>query len=64
MSTIVNEPVPHRGTITAKTDTDVTIQIHGRLGVMTLPIRLILSDKPLELGQSVFFMLSLIEVQN
>lgn len=64
MTAIINEAVQYKGTIKARTDTGVTIQLSGRLGVMTLPWRMILSDNPAEVGQTVYFMLSLIEVQN
>ena len=64
MTRINNEAVPYKGTVTARTDTGVTIQISGRLGVMTLPWRMIMSENPVEVGQTVYFSISLIEVRN
>ena len=59
---LVNEAVPYAGKVTAKTDTGITVQIDGRLGVMTVPWRMVLSDNPVKVGDKVCFSISLLEV--
>ncbi|MDR2892467.1 MAG: hypothetical protein LBV80_05215 [Deltaproteobacteria bacterium] len=61
---INNEAVPYKGTVTAMTDTGITVQISGRLGILTIPWRMVLSNNKVEVGQTVYFSLSLLEVMN
>ena len=64
MSFIRNEAVPYKGTVKSTTDTGITVQINGRLGLLEVPWRMVLSENKVEVGQTVFFTLSLLEVQN
>ncbi|WFR59776.1 CBO2463/CBO2479 domain-containing protein [Anaerocolumna sp. AGMB13025] len=44
-------------------DTAVKVSIQGRLGVITVPLRWIISDKALEVGQEVEFYFSYMQVR-
>ncbi len=57
-----NTAVPYLGTIKETNDTGVVIQIQGRLGVMSLPWRQVLSDGIPKVGDRVKFTMSLIEM--
>lgn len=61
---IENEAVPYLGTIKEINDTGVVIQIQGRLGVISLPWRQVLSDNTPKEGDRVKFKMSLIEMCN
>ena len=52
----------HEGVIVEVTGGSVTIDINGRLGQMKLPLRMVINDHPLEVGQMVRFMMSYPEV--
>jgi hypothetical protein len=51
-------PVLTRGTITAVNDTAVTVNVSGRLGVISVPLRWVFTDSRLEIGQTVEFYFS------
>lgn len=59
---INNEAVPYLGTIKEINDTGVVIQIQGRLGVISLPWRQVISDETPKVGDHVKFRMSLIEM--
>ncbi len=52
-----------RAKITEINDTAVKVSIRGRLGVITVPLRWILTDKTLEAGQEVEFYFSYMNVR-
>ncbi|AGH41668.1 CBO2463/CBO2479 domain-containing protein [Bifidobacterium thermophilum] len=56
------QPVKLKGTIKEITEVGVRIGVKGRMGVLSLPLRLIYTDKPLELGQECEFYLSYVNV--
>jgi hypothetical protein len=56
------EPRLTRGIITALSDTAVTVSVVGRLGVITVPLRWVFTDKPLEAGQELEFYFSYMNV--
>lgn len=56
------QPQLLHGTIKEITDVGARIGIDGRMGVLSLPLRCIFCDKPLELGQKVEFYLSYVKV--
>lgn len=51
-------PVLTRGTIVAVNDTAVRVEIAGRLGVVTVPLRWLISDSAPAPGQAVEFYFS------
>jgi len=59
-----NQAVPYTGVIKEINDTGVTIQITGRLGVMKLPWRQLISNERPKVGDEVKFTMSLIELKN
>jgi len=59
-----NAAKPYSGTITEVNDTEVTIRITGRLGIMKLPLRAVLGMNEPKVGDRVRFLLSLIEIIN
>jgi len=52
----------YEGILVEVTGGSVTIDIKGRLGQLKLPLRMIISDQPLEVGQIVGFLMSYPEV--
>ncbi len=56
------EPLLLRGEIKEITEVGVRIGIHGRMGVLSLPLRCVFTDKELEVGQEVEFYLSYVNV--
>lgn len=56
------EPRLLRGVIKEITEVGVRVGINGRMGVLSLPLRCIFTDKPLEVGQEVEFYLSYVNV--
>ncbi|MFK3575985.1 hypothetical protein OCH74_03770 [Bifidobacterium thermacidophilum] len=56
------QPIKLKGTIKEITEVGVRIGVKGRMGVLSLPLRLIYTDKPLELGQECEFYLSYVNV--
>ncbi|MCL2855432.1 MAG: hypothetical protein FWE21_07425 [Defluviitaleaceae bacterium] len=52
----------YEGVITEVTGGSVTIEINGRLGQLKLPLRMIINNQPLEVGQAVRFQLTYPEV--
>ena len=52
------KPLLLRGKIKEITEVGVRIGINGRMGVLSLPLRCVFSDKNLEIGQEVEFYLS------
>lgn len=50
------------GIIVKVTDGGVTIDLKGRMGELKIPLRMLVTDYPLECGQEVGFMLSYPEV--
>lgn len=56
------EPRLLRGVIKEVTELGVRVGVNGRMGVLSLPLRCVFTDKPLEVGQEVEFYLSYINV--
>ena len=56
------EPRLLRGVIKEVTEVGVRIGVNGRMGVLSLPLRCVFSDKPLQVGQEVEFYLSYVNV--
>ncbi|MFT8357284.1 MAG: CBO2463/CBO2479 domain-containing protein [Bifidobacterium aquikefiri] len=56
------QPLLLHGTIKEITEVGVRVGIDGRMGVLSLPLRCILTDKNLELGQKCEFYLSYVNV--
>ncbi len=52
----------YEGIIVKLTDGSVTIDLCGRLGQLKIPLRMLITDYPLEEGQVVGFMMSYPEV--
>jgi len=52
----------YEGVLVKITGGSVTIDIKGRLGQIKLPLRMIISECPLEVGQTVGFLMSYPEV--
>jgi len=52
----------YEGIITEVTGGSATIELNGRLGQLKLPLRMIINENPLEIGQNVRFFLSYPEV--
>ncbi len=52
----------YEGVISDITDMAITIEMNGRLGRLTLARRMVITDKPPEIGDEVGFMLSYPEV--
>ena len=52
----------YEGVLVEITGGSVTIDIKGRLGQIKLPLRMIISEQPLEIGQHVGFLMSYPEV--
>ncbi|CDF58817.1 CBO2463/CBO2479 domain-containing protein [Thermobrachium celere] len=50
------------GIITKIEDGAVTIDLKGRLGYMKVPMRMLITDYPLKVGQEVGFKMSFLEV--
>jgi len=50
------------GWLVEVTGGSVTIDIKGRLGQLKLPLRMIIADEPLQVGQTVGFLMSYPEV--
>ncbi|MBM7622533.1 CBO2463/CBO2479 domain-containing protein [Sporohalobacter salinus] len=59
-----NQTIKFKGIITEVTDGSVALDIDGRLGFIKVPKRMVISDKPLEIGQSVSLRMSYIEVKS
>jgi hypothetical protein len=51
-----------RGEITEVTDVGVKVAIKGRMGVLTVPRRCVLTDRELAVGQSIEVYLSYVRV--
>lgn len=56
------QPLLLRGVIKEITEVGVRIGITGRMGVLSLPLRCVITDTPLELGQECEFYLSYVNV--
>ena len=52
----------YEGIVVELTGGSVTIDIKGRLGQMKLPLRMIINDHPLQVGQTVGFLMTYPEV--
>lgn len=50
------------GIIVKKTDGSVTIDLKGRMGQLKIPLRMLITDYPIELGQEIGMMMSYPEV--
>ncbi|QEH61399.1 hypothetical protein SCHIN_v1c02010 [Spiroplasma chinense] len=50
------------GIITEVTDVSVSVDLAGRMGMMRVPLRMVITDKKLEVGQKVSINMSYIEV--
>lgn len=59
---ITLSPQLTRAKIVEINDTAVKVSIQGRLGVITVPLRWVFTDKVLELGQDVEFYFSYMNV--
>jgi hypothetical protein len=55
-------PVLSKGVIKEVNDTAVVVYVKGRLGVITVPLRWVFTDKPLEPDQEVEFYFSYMQV--
>lgn len=55
-------PILMNGRITETNDTAVKVDLEGRLGVITVPRRWVITDKKLEPGQKVEFYFSYMQV--
>lgn len=64
MTSIINEPAPYPGEVVEVTGGGITVQLSGRLGVIKVPWRMVVSDNPVKQGDKVRIMMSLIEVEN
>lgn len=53
-----------QGIIVEIQDGAVSIDLKGRLGYMKVPMRMLITDYPLQLGQEVGFRMSFLEVLN
>jgi hypothetical protein len=60
--TVELTPILTKGTITGVNDTAVTVSVTGRLGVITVPLRWVITDQQLCIGQNVEFYLSYMNV--
>lgn len=49
------------GIITEVHDVGISIDLKGRLGVLKVPMRMVISDYPLKVGQTVAWQMSFIE---
>ncbi|KAA8830485.1 MULTISPECIES: CBO2463/CBO2479 domain-containing protein [Bifidobacterium] len=56
------KPLLLKGVIKEVTEVGVRIGVNGRMGVLSLPLRLIYTDKPLAVGQECEFYLSYVNV--
>lgn len=56
------EPRLLHGVIKEVTELGVRVGVNGRMGVLSLPLRCVFTDKPLKVGQEVEFYLSYINV--
>lgn len=56
------QPLLLHGKIKEITEVGVRIAVNGRMGVLSLPLRCIMTDKPLEVGQDCEFYLSYVNV--
>ena len=52
------------GAITNVNDTEVTIRMTSRMGILKVPLRLVISNNYPKEGDKVKFLMSLIEVKN
>jgi hypothetical protein len=59
-----NKAVPYSGVITDVNDTEVTIRITARMGILKVPLRAVLSEQYPSVGDEVTFCMSLIEMKN
>ena len=57
-----NSAVPYTGTITELNDTEFTVRIVGRMGILKLPLRALISKNQPKIGEKVKFLMSLVEV--
>ena len=51
-----------RGKLVEVTEVGVKIEINGRLGMLSVPLRMVFNDKPLEIGDEVEFYVSYVNV--
>ena len=51
-----------RGIVVAVEDGAISMDLKGRLGFLKVPMRMIISDHPIEVGQEVGFKMSFVEV--
>ena len=59
-----NAATPYTGVITAVNDTEVTIRITARMGILKVPLRAVLSENYPKVGDEVIFCMSLIEMRH
>ena len=57
-----NQAVPYTGTITEINDSHIRIQLTARLGVLTLPIRWMISENTPKVGDKVKLLMSYVEM--
>ena len=55
-------PLLLHGKIKEVTEVGVRVGVNGRMGVLSLPLRCIYTDKPLDVGQDCEFYLSYVNV--
>lgn len=56
------KPILTKGKIVEVNDTAVKVDIQGRLGVITVPLRWVFTEKKLETGQQVEFYFSYMQI--
>ncbi|KRL38133.1 CBO2463/CBO2479 domain-containing protein [Liquorilactobacillus uvarum] len=60
---LVIKPVVTNGKIVAVSEIGVKVDIKGRMGSITIPLRSVITNKKLEVGQLVKFYFSYMQVQ-
>lgn len=59
-----NQAVPYSGEITEVNDTEVTIRITARMGILKVPLRAVLGRAVPRVGDKVTWRMSLIEMED
>jgi len=61
---INNAAVPYTGVITALNDTEFTVQMTARLGILKLPRRWLICEHDPKVGDEVKLLMSYVEMKN
>lgn len=59
-----NSAIPYTGTITELNDTEFTVRIVGRMGILKLPLRALICKNQPKVGDEVKFLMSLVEMKD